>query len=103
MIAGKNADLIFVEVKTRTGLEYGDPLEAVNKSKIKRIRKIASFYILQNKLLSSNPNFSVISVTLNINLIKEVFKKNNTLSEIITSDFLKINKDIKIEHIINAF
>jgi putative endonuclease len=34
-------DLVFCEVKTRTSKKYGDPLEAINKSKLHRITQLA--------------------------------------------------------------
>lgn len=42
--------LVFCEVKTRSSLDYGHPLESINLRKINRITKIASFYIGQQKI-----------------------------------------------------
>jgi len=39
--------LVFVEVKLRRGLEYGDPLEAVTPRKQARIRLIAEQYLAE--------------------------------------------------------
>ncbi len=35
----------FVEVKTRTGIEYGFPKESVTKEKLKHIKNTAEFFI----------------------------------------------------------
>ncbi|MDD3818351.1 MAG: YraN family protein [Actinomycetota bacterium] len=96
IIARKNTDLFFIEVKTRTGSEYGDPLEAVNRSKINKIRKVANFYIIKNKLSNINPNFDVIGITLSADLVKEISINSKFLE-------LKNTEKIKIEHIFNAF
>ena len=45
IIAEKNGVIFFVEVKTRTGLSFGLPAEAVNKKKIEKIRKLASAFM----------------------------------------------------------
>lgn len=42
--------LVFCEVKTRSNLDYGYPLEAINSRKINRLIKIASFYIGQQRI-----------------------------------------------------
>ncbi len=47
IIAEKNGELYFVEVKTRSGLGAGRPAEAVTFQKQRRIRRAASVY-LQN-------------------------------------------------------
>ncbi|MDD3628742.1 MAG: YraN family protein [Candidatus Humimicrobiaceae bacterium] len=96
IIARKNTDLFFIEVKTRTSSEYGDPLEAVNRSKIIKIRKVANFYMIKNKLSNINPNFDVIAITLSAALIKEISKNSKSLE-------VKNTGNIKIEHIFNAF
>ena len=49
--------LVFCEVKTRSSLNYGHPLEAISKQKINRISKIASYYIR-----SQNANFRIDAV-----------------------------------------
>ena len=48
IIALKNNILHFVEVKTRTTSDFGNPLEAVNKTKLNSIYKAACFYINKN-------------------------------------------------------
>jgi len=103
VIAKKNRSLIFVEVKTRTNLNYGNPLEAVNKLKISRIRKIASLYILKNKLSSFNPDFYVLSIIIKNSLVIEELKEEKNLLKIISSGILNDNKIVKIECIKNAF
>lgn len=45
IIAEKNGELYFVEVKTRRGLTVGRPAEAVTLQKQRRIRTAASLYL----------------------------------------------------------
>ncbi len=54
-------EIVFVEVKTRTGNEYGLPSEAVNKAKRERYRKIAKYYWLKTGE-EPNARFDVVEV-----------------------------------------
>lgn len=45
LIARDGAVLVFVEVKTRTGLGYGSPAEAVTPAKADRIRRLAGLWL----------------------------------------------------------
>jgi len=107
IIAKKDKCLIFIEVKTRTNLEYGDPLETINKLKISRIKRAASFYITSNKLSGFNPSFNVISIIINRGLIKKMVEKDsmsNGITELNTLlNTLQDKSLLKIEHIENAF
>ncbi len=103
IIAKKDKCLIFIEVKTRTNLNYGDPLETINKLKISRIKRLASFYIASNKLSGFNPRFNVISIIINRSLIKKIIEKDNISNGITEIDILEDKSLLKIEHIENAF
>lgn len=76
IIAEKNSELIFVEVKTRTNMSYGTPAEAVTTTKRNHIRKVAKYYIHINGLYNKNIRFDIIEVYIkrnlfNINHIKQ--------------------------------
>lgn len=103
IIAKKDKCLIFIEVKTRTNLEYGDPLETINKLKISRIKRAASFYIASNKLSGFNPSFNVISIIINRSLIKKMVEKDNMSNGITELNIPQDKSLLKIEHIENAF
>ncbi len=65
----KKKELVFVEVKTR-GLErYGQtlPEENVTYQKLRRMQKMANFYMRQRKLEGDDYRFDVISVWLDLN------------------------------------
>ena len=60
----KDDTLVFVEVKTRIGDEYGDPAEAITKWKLREVVKTAEFYLLKNKL-DVNWHIDAIAISLN--------------------------------------
>ena len=62
IIAKKNDCIIFVEVKTRTSLEFGTPAMAVNSSKKKHIKSTAKIFLHLNRLYKYNVRFDVIEV-----------------------------------------
>ena len=61
LIAEDKGEIVFIEVKTRTGNSYGSPKEAVGKTKRERYRKIALFYGLKSKT-EPNARFDVAEV-----------------------------------------
>ena len=54
--------LVFVEVKTRTGLQFGKPAEAVNFYKQKNIIRTAQWYLMEKHLTETYCRFDVIEV-----------------------------------------
>ena len=42
--------LVFVEVKTKKGHDFGEPEEMVNKKKLGRVRRMGEMYVLEKKL-----------------------------------------------------
>ena len=76
LIVKLNGELVFVEVKSRSNINYGYPAESVNYNKRRKIVNVAEFYILENCLHNISIRFDVI----------EIYLKNN-----------------KVNHIINAF
>lgn len=62
LIAKKDGYICFVEVKYRTTLAYGNPLEAVDYRKQNQIRRVATYYLMKNKLSEWTPcRFDVIA------------------------------------------
>ena len=61
----RGGQLVFVEVKTRTGLGYGRPEEAVNDIKKQHILRAAEAYLHERRLEGSPSRFDVVSVLLN--------------------------------------
>lgn len=70
-------ELVFVEVKTRTNLKYGNPAEAVTKQKLKHMRRAAEYFVYRNGLQNVAIRLDVIEVLIEkqgcvINHIKQV-------------------------------
>ncbi len=61
IIALDKGILVFVEVKTRSGIRFGSPEEAVTGLKVRNIRRVATYFILANHLVCSC-RIDVISV-----------------------------------------
>lgn len=57
--------LVFVEVKTRKNLEYGEPEYAITKNKIRQIRKIAESYLYEKEITEIECRFDIIAILWN--------------------------------------
>ncbi|MCX7845697.1 MAG: YraN family protein [Dictyoglomaceae bacterium] len=64
LIVRKENLLIFVEVKARKSLEFGEPVEAVDKRKQEKIRFIANYYLSKKKIKSYEVRFDIFSILL---------------------------------------
>ena len=62
LIAREGPVLCFIEVKTRSQLEFGPPIEAVTSGKMKRMAKSAQVYLARHKLDEVPLRFDVVSV-----------------------------------------
>ncbi|WP_234121138.1 YraN family protein [Clostridium hydrogenum] len=67
IIAQKDSYIVFVEVKSRYGTIYGNPIEAVTYSKKYKIYKTALAYIQKRNLLNFDFRFDIIEILLNLN------------------------------------
>lgn len=73
IVAKKNNSVYFCEVKTRIGDSHGKPFEAVTYRKLEHVKRVATAYVLQNKLKNSKLSVQVISIILFSNRkIKEI-------------------------------
>lgn len=81
IIAAKGDTRVFVEVKTRQSIAYGQPSQAVTKSKQKRIIKASLAYIQKYQLNDISMRFDIIEVLYTHH----------------------IQQDARINHIENAF
>lgn len=64
IIASKDNLIVFIEVKTRTSENYGDPEEFVDRKKRQSYIKLANAYILKNNR-HEEARFDIISVIIN--------------------------------------
>lgn len=62
IIAEKRSLTAFIEVKRRSGLGYGQPAEAVNLQKQRRIVQAAALYVQENALEDANLRFDIIEI-----------------------------------------
>lgn len=60
----KPRGVVFVEVKTRTGLGFGRPEEAVTEAKRQHIIRAATAYLHERRLENAPVRFDVVSVML---------------------------------------
>jgi len=60
----KEKTLVFVEVKTRTSISYGTPIEAISYYKLKSLIKTAEFYSHLHPELPSALRIDAISIML---------------------------------------
>ena len=63
IVATKDGTLVFVEVKTRSSMDWGDPEEAVNEKKIRNLVYAADAYIRYNRL-DMDVRFDIISIIM---------------------------------------
>jgi putative endonuclease len=54
--------LVFVEVKTRKNLEFGDPVLAITKNKMAQLKKVANAYLFAKEIREIECRFDVITV-----------------------------------------
>ena len=78
IVAQDGADLIFIEVKTRSSDLYGTAGQAVTYRKQQMIIKTAQWYIMQNNVKEFNVRFDVAEVSasgkdMSVNYIKNAF------------------------------
>ncbi len=64
IIAVQGRTLVFVEVKTRTGNQFGTPLEQITYFKLRSLVKTAQFYKVLNPKLPEAMRIDAISVIL---------------------------------------
>jgi len=79
IIALQGKTLVFVEVKTRSSLEYGSPQTSVTPKKRDQLTKVAFFYLQKNRLFDRDARFDVVAIEFDsgkkrIELIRNAFE-----------------------------
>jgi putative endonuclease len=64
IIARDGQTVVFVEVKTREGCEFGAGSEAVTALKRRRMADVALDYLVRNRLTESPCRFDVVSIDI---------------------------------------
>src|SRR3989338_8214488 len=79
LVAEKEKELYFVEVKTRWSSNYGDPLESITFIKQRQVIKAARFYLAKKRRLQAFCHLSAIGVDMSgaepkVEFIKDAFE-----------------------------
>ena len=77
IVALQKKQIVFIEIKARTSIEYGLPKEAVTKKKSEHIYKTAEYYLYTRNLEKEDTRIDVIEVYIKngkfrINHLKQV-------------------------------
>ncbi len=84
-IVARDKDTIcFIEVKTRSGKDFGLPQESVTRQKQRKLVRLATAFLKEKNLLEQSARFDVVSVILaqdNLEPKIEVFKNAFSLEE----------------------
>jgi putative endonuclease len=62
LVAEEGADVVFVEVKTRSGFTFGLPHEAVSRAKQRKLGRVALWYCQEQGLEERGLRFDVVEV-----------------------------------------
>lgn len=62
LVASEGRQIVFVEVKTRSSLAYGHPLEAVGAEKQRRVRRTAAAWLRANPARPASLRFDVVAI-----------------------------------------
>jgi putative endonuclease len=66
LVAEEGSDLIFVEVKTRRGVAFGRPEEAVTAAKQRKIVEVANYYLDLHACFERSWRVDVVAVQLSV-------------------------------------
>jgi len=64
--------IVFCEVKTRSGLGYGDPLESITYAKARRLRLLAGLWLAENSEHAEDVRIDAIGVLVRPGLRPEI-------------------------------
>jgi TIGR00252 family protein len=62
IIAKDGNILVFIEVKSRKNLNYGEPEYSVTKNKMNQIKKLANLYLYTHNILEVDCRFDVVTI-----------------------------------------
>ena len=63
-VIGGRRTVVFCEVKCRTGLGFGDPLEAITYAKVRKLRQLAAEWLAQSEVPHDGVRIDAIGVVL---------------------------------------
>jgi len=62
IVASKDGEIIFVEVKTRSSLAFGHPLEAITVTKLARLRRLAGAWCQEHPEVRASVRIDAIAI-----------------------------------------
>jgi putative endonuclease len=62
IVAKDNKTLVFIEVKYRKNLEFGEPENGITKNKINQYRKLANIYLFDKNIGETDCRFDVVAI-----------------------------------------
>lgn len=78
LIVEKDEKLIFVEVKSKTGSDFGSPEEMINNRKLFQVRRTAEIYLLKNPDVTKRyTSFRIDAVCMVLNEDKSINRINH--------------------------
>lgn len=72
IIAEDGEDIVFVEVKTRKSTRFGNPFEAVDIRKQRKMSKVALSYLDSRKMNGRNARFDVVAIMISERKVMEI-------------------------------
>lgn len=65
IVAGEGRTIVFVEVRTKTGLAFGSPEESINADKARRLYRLAQYYLKAQSKNEHPVRIDLVAVKLN--------------------------------------
>lgn len=62
LIANDNGIIVFIEVKSRKSVEYGEPEDSITIGKRRQIRKVAEGYLYEKNISGVEARFDVVAI-----------------------------------------
>ena len=72
IIAADGDTLVFVEVKSRKGKQFGSPAAAVTSRKQRQISRVAQYYLLKQASVNRSARFDVVTVLCQAGALPEI-------------------------------
>lgn len=64
IVASKEDTLVFIEVKSRTNLNFGYPQEGLTAAKCRKLTQLAEYYLKEKNLQEKKCRFDVVAILL---------------------------------------
>lgn len=64
LVMEEGSELVFVEVKTRRSLKYGEPEQAVSVKKQNQMKKVAEGYLQDHDIETRSWRFDVVAISI---------------------------------------